>query len=130
MTVAWLNLTLHNQTVKNGLKAKKIKLSQMNFFLEKQLINNFLKILRVDPELWGCAIFRPKMAQLSCTKNFWYKTLLLLSSTYWPFSLCKIFLKKSYSGTRVMRMRHFRALNGPFTPNNIFFWEIIKINFI
>ena len=27
-----------NQTVKNGLQAKKIKLPQMNFFLEKQLI--------------------------------------------------------------------------------------------
>ena len=28
----------HAQTVKNGLKAKKVKLPQMNFFLEKQLI--------------------------------------------------------------------------------------------
>ena len=27
-----------NETVKNGLKAKKIKLPQMNFFLQKQLI--------------------------------------------------------------------------------------------
>ena len=50
----------HAQSVKNGLKVKKIKLPQMNFFLEKQLIN---------------------------------KPLLLLSSTYWPFSLCKT-LKK------------------------------------
>ena len=30
------------------------------------------------------------MAHLSWTKFFWYKPLLLLSSTYWPFSLCKI----------------------------------------
>ena len=30
-----LNLTTPNQTVKNGLKTKKIKLPQMNFFLEK-----------------------------------------------------------------------------------------------
>ena len=36
--MAWLNLTMPNQTVKNGLKAKKIKLPQMNFVLEKQLI--------------------------------------------------------------------------------------------
>ena len=43
-----------NQTVKNGLKAKKIKLPQMNFFLEKQLIKfsctywplSFCKILK------------------------------------------------------------------------------------
>ena len=36
--MAWLNLTMPIQTVKNGLKAKKIKLPQMNFFHEKQLI--------------------------------------------------------------------------------------------
>ena len=43
-----------NQTVKNGLKTKKIKLPQMNFFLEKQLIKfsctywplSFCKILK------------------------------------------------------------------------------------
>ena len=38
LTVAWLNLTMPNQTVQNGLKAKKIKLSQMKFFLKKQPI--------------------------------------------------------------------------------------------
>ena len=95
------------------------------YLLAPFILQNFKNILRADPELPGCAIFRPKMALLSSTKNFWYKTLLLLSSTYWPFSLCKIFLKKSYSGTRVM-MRHFRALNGPFTPNNIFFGKLLK----
>ena len=121
--MAWLNLTMPNQTVKNGLKTKKIKLPQMNFFLKKQLIKfsctywplsfckilkkflgliqsyedvpfsgpkwpicheqnffgtnhyyyfhlpigpfhcaKFKKILPADPELWGCAIFGPKMA--------------------------------------------------------------------
>ena len=43
-----------NETVKNGLKAKKIKLPQMNFFLQKQLIKfsctyrslSFWKILK------------------------------------------------------------------------------------
>ena len=52
--MAWLNLTMPNQTVKNGLKAKKIKLPQTNFFLEKQLIKfsctywplSFCKILK------------------------------------------------------------------------------------
>ena len=38
LTVACLNLTMPNQTVKTGLKAKKIKLPQMNLFLAKQLI--------------------------------------------------------------------------------------------
>ena len=71
-----------NQTVKNGLNATKIKLSQMNFFLEKQLkkifmyllapfiLHNFRKTLTVDPELRGCAIFGPKIAHLSWTKFF------------------------------------------------------------
>ena len=53
--MAWLNLTMPNQTVKNGLKAKKIKLPQMNFFLKKQLITfsctytllSFCKILKI-----------------------------------------------------------------------------------
>ena len=52
--MAWLNLTMPNQTVKNSLKAKKIKLLQMNFFLKKQLIKfsciywllSFWKILK------------------------------------------------------------------------------------
>ena len=130
--MAWLNLTMPNQTVKNGLKAKKIKLPQMNFFLKKQLIKfsctywplsfckilkkflgpiqsyedvlfsgpkcpicheqncfgtnhyyyfhlpigpfhcaKFKKILTVDPELWGCTIFGPKMVHLPQTTFFW-----------------------------------------------------------
>ena len=52
--MAWLNLTMPNQTVKNSLKAKKIKLPQMIFFLKKQLIKfsctywplSFCKILK------------------------------------------------------------------------------------
>ena len=95
------------------------------YLLAPFILQNFKKILRADPELWGCAIFGPKMAHLSWTKFFWYKPLLLLSSTYWPFSLCKIF-KNSYCESRVMRMHHFWAQNGPFAPNN-FFWKIINI---
>ena len=34
-----------NQTVKNGLIAIKIKLPQMNFFLEKQLMKFFMYLL-------------------------------------------------------------------------------------
>ena len=54
LTVAWLNLTMPNQTVQNGLKAKKIKFPHMNLFLEKQRIKfsctywplSFCKILK------------------------------------------------------------------------------------
>ena len=100
-----------NQKVKNGLKAKKIKLPQMNFFwkttnnifmylLAPVILQNlkkicpeqnffgtnhyyyfhlpigpfhcakFKKILTMDPELWGCATFGPKMVQLP-QKIFW-----------------------------------------------------------
>ena len=83
--MAWLTLTMPNQTVKNGLN---------DFFsctyqpLSFCII--FKKTLRADPELWGCAIFGPKMAHLSWTKFFWYYPLWSLSSTYWLFLLCKI----------------------------------------
>ena len=60
-----------------------------------------------------------KMAHLSWTKIFWYKPLLLLSFTYWPFSLCKIY-KNSYSGSRITMMHHFWAQNGPFALKNFF----------
>ena len=63
---------------------------------------------------------------LSWTKFFWYKLLLLLSSSYWPFSLCKI-KKNCYNGSRVMRMHHFWAQNGTICPTQIFFLKIINI---
>ena len=85
--MVWLNLTMSNQTVKNVLKTKKVKLPQMNFFIKKLFFSfipqNFLKV----PELWRCATFRSKMIHLSWTNFLWYKP--LLPSTYWPFSLCK-----------------------------------------
>ena len=76
--------------------------AQSNFFLEKIIIifivllapfilQNFKKILRANPELWGCAIFETKIPQFVLNKFFWYKPLLLLLSTYWPFLLGKIF---------------------------------------
>ena len=85
-----------------------------------------LQNVKKAPQLWECAIFGPKMAHLSWTKFFWCKSLLLLSSTYWPFSLCKI-LKNSYSRSRVMSMHHFWAHNDPFAPNKFFFSKIINI---
>ena len=56
------------------------------------------------------------MTHLLWTYSFWYKPLLLLSSTYWPFSLCKI-LKKFSTRSRVMTMRNFWDQNDPFAPN-------------
>ena len=50
--------------------------------------------------------------------------MLLLLSTYWPFSLSKI-KKNSYSRSRIMTMHHFWTQNGPFAPT--YFWKIITI---
>ena len=135
--MAWLNLTMSNQTVKNGLKAKKIKLPQMNFFLEKQLIKfschfhsaKFQNILRADPELWGSAIFGPKMTHLSWTtfffgKNHYYCFHLPIHPFHWAK-----FIKNSYCRSRVAYPDDALFL-GPkwfISPKQIFFWKIIKI---
>ena len=97
------------------------------YLLAPFILQNFKKILRADPELWGCAIFGPKMAHLSWTKvfgtNHYYYFHLLIG----PFSLCKI-LKNYCSRSRVMKMRYFWAQNFPFAPYiYIYFWKIIKI---
>ena len=34
------------------------------YLLAPFIVQNFLKILSVEPELWGCAIFESKMAHL------------------------------------------------------------------
>ena len=90
------------------------------YLLAPFILQNFKKILRADPELWGCAIFGPKMAHLSWTKIFWYKLLLLLSSTYWPFSLCKIqnYGDLPFLGTRMVHL-----------PQTIFFFGKLLLSF-
>ena len=130
--MAWLNLTMPNQTAKNNLKAKKIKLTQMIFFLKKLIkfsctyeTLSFCKFFKKNLRVRRIStIFGAKMAHLSWRKDFWYKPLLLLSSTYWSFSLCKI-LKKYYSGSRIMTMHNFLAQNDPFSPSKIFWWKFI-----
>ena len=59
------------------------------YLLAPFILENFKKILRADPELWGYAIFGPKMAHLSWSKKFWNKPLLLLSSISGPFHCAK-----------------------------------------
>ena len=91
------------------------------------IAQNFKKILTANPELWGCAIFGPKIPPFVQNNIFWYKPLLLLSSTYWLFSMGTI-KKKSYNGSKVMRICHFWVQNGPFAF--FFFLKIINITLI
>ena len=106
--MAWLNLTMPNQTVKNGLKAKKIKLPQMNFFLEKLI-------------KFSCTY-----SPLSLVKNkFFLVQTIIITFIYLLALLMVQNLKNSYSVFRVIRMRHLWAQNCPVAP---FFWgKIINI---
>ena len=54
----------------------------------------FLKIPRDDPELWGCAISRPKTVHLSWKKLFWHKPY-CFHQTISTFH-CAKFFKNSY----------------------------------
>ena len=45
------------------------------YLLTPFIAKNFKKILRVDPELWGHAISRPKMAHLPQMRIFFRKTI-------------------------------------------------------
>ena len=91
------------------------------------ILQNFKKILRADPELRRCGIFRPKMAHLLWT-IFLVQNIIYLLSTYWPFSLCKI-LKKFLQRIQLGGC-HFWAPNGSFAPNKNFFLKKNNIIFI
>ena len=50
---------------------------------------NFKKIIRDDPELWGCAIFRPKMTHLSWMNFFGTNHYYYLHLPIGPFHYAK-----------------------------------------
>ena len=68
----------------------------------------FKTILPADPELWGSAIFGPKLVHLPPKKNFLGKLLIPFSSTYKPVSLRKILKKFQIFGPK---MAHFPKWN-------------------
>ena len=89
------------------------------YLLALFIVQNLKKILTADPELWRHTIFGPKIVYLPQTKLFWKKSLISFSSTYWPFSLCKI-LKKFFQRIQSYEMQHFWDQNGPFAQMRIF----------
>ena len=71
-----------NQRIKNGLKAKKIKLPQMNFFLEKQLI-------KFSCTYWSLSFCKILKKILGPIQSYEDKP---FSGPKWPFVMNKIFL--------------------------------------
>ena len=137
--MAWLNLTMANQTVKNGLKAKKITLPQMNFFLQKlikfsctywplsfcKILKKFLGLIQSYEDVSFSGLKWPICReQIIFGTNHYYYFHLPIG----PFH-CTKFLKNSYRGPRVMRMHYFWAQNSSFAPNNFFFWKKLLISF-
>ena len=94
------------------------------YLLAPFILQNFKKILKANIDLWGCAIFGPKIPQFVLNKIFWYKPLLLLSSTYWLFSLGK-FQKKIIRRIQSYEDAPFLGPNGPFAPDKIFFGKLL-----
>ena len=136
--MAWLNLTMPNQTIKNSQKAKKIKLLQMNFVLEKQLIK-FLctyqplsfskifikKLLQLIQSYEDMFHFRDQNSPFVLNKNFWYKLLLLLSSSYGHFH-CAKFKKILTMDSELWRCTIF----GPHFPQIILFSKSLLISLV
>ena len=112
LTITWLNLTMPNQTVKNSLKTKKIELPQMK--------NLYKKNIRVDSEdvhhFWD-----QNSPFVQNNFFFWYKPLLLLSSTYDPFH-CVKFKRNLTMGPELWRCTIYGP-KGVDLPQIIFFSE-------
>ena len=96
------------------------------YLLAPFIWQNLKKNFRPNPELWECAIFRPTITQFVLNKLFWYKSLLLLSSTYWPLSLGKI-LKKILQRIQSYEDAPFLRPKWSICPKQKIFWKIIKI---
>ena len=99
------------------------------YLLAPFILQNFKKILKANIDLWGCAIFGPKIPQFVLNKIFWYKPLLLLSSAYWPFSLGKI-QKKLLQRIHSYVDAPFLGPKWSICPKHFFFSKIIDITLI
>ena len=132
---AWLILTMANQTVKNGLKAKKIKLPQVHFsFLKRQLIKfsctywllSFCKILKkflgLIQSYDEVPFLGPKWPICHKQKIFGTNHYYYFHLTIDPFHCPKLF--KNSSESWVTRVCHFLTQNGSFAPNKFFFQKI------
>ena len=52
------------------------------YLLAPFIVQNFKKILPADPELWGCTVFRPKIAHFPKWEFFFSKNLLMSLASF------------------------------------------------
>ena len=97
------------------------------YLLAPFIVQNFKKILPADPELWGCAIFGPKMAHFP-KWEFFQKTcswalFLLFMPIYMPMSLTwELDFSQACSFCRMlMNHRNFDFTQIPDKTNDVIF---------
>ena len=108
-----------NQTVKNDLKATN---KMLMYLWAPFIVQNLKNIFRANLEFRGCVIFGSEMTHLPWTNLFWYKPLLLPSSTYWYFLMCKIFKKILTAAPESWGHTIFESKMVPL-PQTTFFWK-------
>ena len=80
------------------------------YLLALFIVKNFLKILRANPEFWGCIIFETKLVQT----GLFLETVITYWSTYRLPSLCNIWKKFLKLISRKLKIYKFRP--PPFIP--------------
>ena len=111
-------------------------LTQTNFFFWKKLLTSFSstywslsfykilnKFLEPIQSYEDVPLSDPKYSNLSRKIFFGTNHYYYFHLPIGPFHWAK-FKKKSYFGSRVMRMRQFWAQNSPFAPNKFFFGKL------
>ena len=135
--MAWLNLTIPIQTVKNGLTAKKIKLPLMIFSLEKQPKQfsctywhlSFCKILKkfLGPiQIYEDLPFSGQKLPVCHEQNFLVKTI-IITFIYLLVLFNVQNLKKFLRWIQSYEDAPFLGPEWYICPKQIFFWKIINI---
>ena len=89
------------------------------------ILQNFKKSLRANPELWGCAIFRPKIAQFVLDKTFLVQTI-IITFIYLLALFTVQNLKKFLQQIQSYEDAPFLGPKWSICPKQIFFWKIIN----
>ena len=95
------------------------------YLLAPFILQNFKKILKANPELWGCAIFKAKIAQFAPSNFFLVQTIITFIYLL-ALSLCK-FKKKILQQIQSYEDAPFLGPKWSICPSNFFFLKIIKI---